>query len=315
MCEHVHDLVIVGGGPAGLSAAIYASRSLLDAVTLEREALGGQVILTSEIDNYPGVPHADGFSLVDAMRTQAEELGATIVMDPVSAIERDPVSGVFHVSGATAAYEAKAVVAALGARPRVAGFKGETDFTGRGVSYCATCDGMFYRNKHVFVIGGGNSAAEEALFLSRLASTVTMVVRKDHLRAQKALLAELEASERVEISYETSLLEVFGDALPHTLRFRDNRSGKTYEETYEEGSFGIFVLVGREPQTELLRGLVELDESGYAVTDERMATSTPGLFVAGDARRKPLRQIVTAVSDGAVAATSAAAYLGLPVEG
>ena len=207
------------------------------------------------------------------------------------------------------------MVAALGARPRVAGFKGETDFTGRGVSYCATCDGMFYRNKHVFVIGGGNSAAEEALFLSRLASTVTMVVRKDHLRAQKALLAELEASERVEIRYETSLLEVFGDALPHTLRFRDNRSGKTYEETYEEGSFGIFVLVGREPQTELLRGLVELDESGYAVTDERMATSTPGLFVAGDARRKPLRQIVTAASDGAVAATSAAAYLGLPVEG
>ena len=315
MCEHVHDLVIVGGGPAGLSAAIYASRSLLDAVTLEREALGGQVILTSEIDNYPGVPHADGFSLVDAMRTQAEELGATIVMDPVSAIERDPVSGVFHVSGATAAYEAKAVVAALGARPRAAGFKGETDFTGRGVSYCATCDGMFYRNKHVFVIGGGNSAAEEALFLARLASKVTLVVRKDHLRAQAALVRELEKHEKVEIRLLTSLVELDGDERPQRLVFRDNATGETYEETHEPGSFGVFVLTGRVPETGLLKGLVDTDEAGYAITDERMATRTPGLFVAGDARAKPLRQIVTAASDGAVAATSAAAFLGRPIEG
>ena len=309
------DLVIVGGGPAGLSAAIYAQRSLLDAVTLEREGLGGQVILTSEIDNYPGLPHTDGFALSDAMRAQAEDLGAQIVMDPVDALEYDPESGSFHVVASTARYDAAAVILAAGARPRHAGFEGEERYAGRGVSYCATCDGMFYRGKHVFVIGGGNSAAEEALFLARLASKVTVIVRKDHLRAQAAVVRELEQNEKVELRLLTSVVAVDGGELPGSVTFRDNATGSTYVETFDEGSFGIFVLVGRVPETELVSGLVELDESGYAVTDERMATRTPGLFVAGDARAKPLRQIVTAASDGAVAATSAAAYLGLPVEG
>lgn len=315
MSEHVHDLVIIGGGPAGLTAAIYASRSMLDAVTLEREALGGQVILTSEIDNYPGMPHADGFGLVDAMRAQAEDLGASIVMDPVTSIERDVETGLFRVVGASGSYASRAVVAALGARPRTAGFEGEADYVGRGVSYCATCDGMFYRNKHVFVIGGGNSAAEEALFLARIAAKVTVVVRKDHLRAQRALVEELERNEKVELRLQTSVTAVSGGALLSEMTFRDNATGREYAETFEEGSRGIFVLVGRVPETEILRGLVRLDEAGYAVTDERMATETPGLFVAGDARSKPLRQIVTAAADGAIAATSAAAFLGLPVEG
>ena len=309
------DLVIVGGGPAGLSAAIYAQRSLLDAVTLEREALGGQVILTSEIDNYPGLPHTDGFTLSDAMRAQAEDLGAQIVMDPVSAIEHDPETGRFHVAASSASYDAAAVILAAGARPRRAGFEGEERFAGRGVSYCATCDGMFYRGKHVFVVGGGNSAAEEALFLARLASKVTVIVRKDHLRAQTAIVRELENNEKVELRLLTSIVAIDGDDLPSSLTLRDNATGATHVETYEEGSFGVFVLVGRDPETELVRGLVDMDDAGYVVTDERMATRTPGLFVAGDARAKPLRQIVTAAADGAVAATSAAAYLGRPVEG
>ena len=309
------DLVIVGGGPAGLSAAIYAQRSLLDAVTLEREALGGQVILTSEIDNYPGLPHTDGFTLSDAMRAQAEDLGAQIVMDPVSAIEHDPETGRFHVAASSASYDAAAVILAAGARPRRAGFEGEERFAGRGVSYCATCDGMFYRGKHVFVVGGGNSAAEEALFLARLASKVTVIVRKDHLRAQTAIVRELENNEKVELRLLTSIVAIDGDDLPSSLTLRDNATGATHVETYEEGSFGVFVLVGRDPETELVRGLVDVDDAGYVVTDERMATRTPGLFVAGDARAKPLRQIVTAAADGAVAATSAAAYLGRPVEG
>lgn len=309
------DLVIVGGGPAGLSAAIYASRSLLDAVTLEREALGGQLMLTSEVDNYPGVPHADGFGLTDAMRAQAEGLGASIVMDPVSSIERDEGTGRFLVTGASGAYDAASVILAAGARPRRAGFAGEERFAGHGVSYCATCDGMFYRGKQVFVIGGGNSAAEEALFLTRFASRVTLVVRKDHLRAQAAVVAELERSEKVELRLSTSVVAVDGGELPSRVTFRDNATGAESVETFEEGSFGVFVLVGREPETELVSGLCELDESGYALTDDRMATRTPGLFVAGDARRKPLRQIVTAAADGAVAATSAASYLGRPVEG
>lgn len=309
------DLVIVGGGPAGLSAAIYAQRSLLDAVTLERESLGGQVILTSEIDNYPGLPHTDGFTLSDAMRAQAEDLGAQIVMDPVEAIEHDPESGRFLVSASIARYDAAAVILAAGARPRHAGFEGEERYAGRGVSYCATCDGMFYRGKHVFVVGGGNSAAEEALFLARLASKVTLIVRKDHLRAQTAIVRELEGNDKVELRLLTSIVKLDGGDLPSSVTLRDNVTGATHVETYEEGSFGVFVLVGRDPETELVRGLVNVDDAGYVVTDERMATRTPGLFVAGDARAKPLRQIVTAAADGAVAATSAAAYLGRPVEG
>ena len=309
------DLVIIGGGPAGLSAAIYARRSLLDAVTLEREALGGQMILTSEIDNYPGVPNADGFGLVEAMQAQAEGLGARIELDPVESLELAGESGRFLVRAAGGTYDAASVIVAAGAQPRYAGFDGEERFQGHGVSYCATCDGMFYRNKHVFVIGGGNSAAEEALFLARLASKVTVVVRKDHLRAQAAIVEELERNERVELRLMTSVVALDGGELPSSITLRDNRTGKTTVETYDEGSFGVFVLVGRVPETSLLEGLVDLDEAGYALTDDRMATRTPGLFVAGDARAKPLRQIVTAAADGAVAATSAAAYLGLPVEG
>lgn len=310
-----HDLVIVGGGPAGLSAAVYAQRSLLDTVLLEREAIGGQVILTSEVDNYPGVPHADGYGLADAMRSQAVDLGARIESDTVRAIERDPASGRLTVRSSERAYDAAAVIVAAGARPRRAGFEGEERFAGRGVSYCATCDGMFYRNKHVFVVGGGNSAAEEALFLARLAGKVTLVVRKDHLRAQASLVRALKEDEKVEMRLLTSIVSIEGNELPTTLTLRDNATGALSRETYDEGSFGVFVLVGRQPETELLEGLCELDSAGYAVTNERMETSTPGLFVAGDARVKPLRQIVTAASDGAVAATSAAAYLGLPVEG
>ena len=309
------DLVIVGGGPAGLSAAIYASRSLLDAVTLEREALGGQLILTSEVDNYPGAPNTDGFTLTDAMRAQAEGLGAHIVMDPVRSLSHDPETGRFTVTAASATYDAASVILAAGAHPRHAGFEGEDRFAGHGVSYCATCDGVFYRNKQVFVIGGGNSAAEEALFLTRFASKVTLVVRKDHLRAQAAILRQLEENEKIEIRLLTSIVAVDGNDLLTSVTFRDNASGETHVETFDEGSFGIFVLVGRVPETGLVSGLVELDESGYVVTDERMATKTPGLFVAGDCRKKPLRQIVTAAADGAVAATSAAAYLGRPIEG
>lgn len=309
------ELVIVGGGPAGLTAAIYARRSLLDAVTLEREAIGGQTILTSEIDNYPGLPHTDGYTLSEAMRAQAADLGAEIAMDPVSSIVRDEATGRFIVSAASTTYDADAVMLAAGARPRHAGFEGEDRFAGRGVSYCATCDGMFYRGKRVYVIGGGNSAAEEALFLARLASEVVLVVRKDHLRAQSALVRELEENERVEVRLLTSVVSLDGGDLPRSITLRDNATGDTVTEEFEEGSFGVFVLVGRVPETELVSDLVELDQAGYAITDERMATRTPGLYVAGDARAKALRQIVTAASDGAVAATSVAAYLGRPIEG
>lgn len=311
----IKDLVIVGGGPAGLSAAIYAQRALLDTVTLEQEAVGGQVILTSEVDNYPGVPHTDGFSLTDAMQRQAEDLGASIVIDNVERIIRDEETGLFEVRTPVQTYTTKTVIVAGGATPRKAGFDGEERFGGRGVSYCATCDGMFYRGKEVYVIGGGNSACEEALFLTRFASHVTLVVRKDHLRAQAVVGREVEENEKVSVSYLTSVVKVDGNDALTSITLRNNETGEETTKNYDEGSFGVFVFVGRVPASELLGDLVELDANGYVITDDSMATRTPGLFAAGDVRQKPLRQIVTAAADGAIAATSVSAYLGHPVAG
>lgn len=315
MSEQQKDLVIIGGGPAGLSAAIYGARALLDAVTLEQEAVGGQIILTSEVDNYPGVPHTDGFSLTDAMQKQAVDLGAVIEMDRVSSIEHKADGAGFVVTAAEHVYDTKTVIVSGGATPRHVGFEGEEAFGGHGVSYCATCDGMFYRGKQVFVIGGGNSAAEEALFLTKFADKVTMIVRKDHLRAQAFVSKQIEENPKINVRYTTSVTKVAGDGLLKDITFRDTVTGKKSTETYDEGSFGVFVFVGRVPATELVKGLAELDEHGYVITNDRMETSVPGLYAAGDIRQKSLRQIVTATADGAIAATSAAAYLGQPVEG
>lgn len=313
--EKVYDLVIIGGGPAGLSAAIYAQRAMLDAVLLEQEAVGGQVIITSDIDNYPGVPHTDGFTLIDAMQNQAVDLGAKITYTIAQKVEHNAETGLFTVHTPEGVLSTKTVIACGGASPRKAGFKGEDEFGGHGISYCATCDGMFYRGKKVYVIGGGNSACEEALFLTRFADHVDVVVRKDHLRAQAMVAKELEENPKVTIRYLTSIVEVDGGTMLSSVTLRNNQTGETYVEEYDEGGFGVFVFVGRVPATQLLEGLVDVDEVGYVISDERMATKTPGLYVAGDLRQKPLRQIITAASDGAIAATSVSAYLGHPVEG
>ena len=308
----VLDMVIIGGGPAGLSAAIYAKRALLDTVVLEQEALGGQVIITSEIDNYPGVPNTDGFTLTEAMRSQAADLGADIRMECVQSIERDD-DELFHVTSDQQEYITKTVILAGGATPRHAGFAGEEDFAGRGVSYCATCDGMFFRGREVFVVGGGNSAAEEALFLTRFASKVTMIVRKDHMRAQASVIQQIEQNDKADVRYQTAVSKVDGENGITKVTFRNTADDSEYVEEFAQG-VGVFVFVGRVPATELVSDFVDLTPVGYVMADERMATKTPGLFVAGDVRDKPLRQIVTAASDGAVAATSAAAYLGHPVD-
>ncbi len=301
------DLVIIGGGPAGLSASIYAKRALLDAVTLEHQAFGGQVLQTSEVDNYPGVPNTDGFSLVEAMRSQAADLGAVLATADVNNIVASDDG--FDVFTSEEDIHARTVILATGATPRLAGFEGEKEYVGRGVSYCATCDGMFFRGREVFVIGGGNSAVEEALFLTRFASHVTLVVRKDHMRAQAVLAREFESNDKTSIRYLTSITGVGGTTGITQITFRNNEDGSVTTETFEQ-PVGVFVFVGREPESELVADLVDTTPGGFIKTNASMATRTPGLFAAGDVRDTPLRQIVCAASDGAIAATSAAAHLG-----
>ena len=312
MANAEHDLIIIGAGPAGLSAAIYARRALLDAVVIEQGAFGGQISLTASIDNYPGVEQMSGAELSQLMQEQAERFGAQFVYDSVESIER--VDEGFVVRCTDEVLRSRALVVASGAVPRHAGFTGEEAFAGHGVSYCATCDGMFYMGKRVFVVGGGNTACEEALFLTRFASHVTLVVRKDHVRAAPSVAAELERNEKLDVRYLTSIVAVDGDVALSSVTFRDNATGETSVETFDEGSFGVFVFVGNVPATQLLGSLVDLSRSGSVITDETMATRTPGLFCAGDIREKPLRQVVTAASDGAIAAVSASTYLGKAVE-
>ena len=302
------DTVIIGGGPAGLSAAIYAGRASLSALVVEQGMPGGQIATTDEIENYPGIPSISGAELGLKLQEHAEKFGASIAYGSVERIERNE-DGTFTVSYSSESATASTVIYTGGAIPRLAGFKGEDAFRGRGVSYCATCDGMFYRNKHVFVIGGGNSACEEALFLTKFASQVTMVVRRDKFRAPKGVSDRVMAHDKIDVRFNTKIVAADGDALLNTVTFEDTVTSEQHTETYEEGSFGIFVFAGYMPQTDLVAELVDLGPAGGVVTDERMRTKTPGLFCAGDVREKPLRQVVTAVSDGAVAAVSAYDYL------
>lgn len=305
-----HDLTIVGGGPAGLTAAIYADRAAVDAVTVESGSWGGQISQSDLVDNYPGFESISGFDLGMRMHDHAEHLGAAFAQDTVHGLGYDADTQLFLVEGASDTYQSRAVILATGGTPRPAGFEGEDEFRGRGVSYCATCDGMFYRDKTCFVVGGGNTACEEADFLTRFASEVIMVVRKDHMRAQAQLIKKVEDNPKVTIRYETAIDALEGEDLPSKVVFRNTKTGETWAEEYEPGSFGVFVFIGTIPTSELAKGLCECTDAGEIVTNERMETSTKGLYAAGDVRKKPLRQIVTACADGAQAATSAALYLG-----
>lgn len=305
-----HDLIILGGGAAGLTAAIYATRAGIDALTIEQGAFGGQITTTDEVDNYPGIEGVSGAELGTKFQDHAEHLGAKFAYDAISSVSFDEKDARFSLVGDDGVYQSRTLVFSAGATPRKAGFEGEDAFRGRGVSYCATCDGMFYSGKRVFIIGGGNSACEEAVFLSRFASSVTMVVRKDHLRAVSSVVRQVEQNEKIEVRYLTSITKLEGETLPSAVTFRDNVSGEEHVESFEPGSFGIFVSVGHVPQSGLVKQLVELSPDGSIVTDDSMATKTPGLFCAGDVRTKPLRQVITAAADGAIAATSAALFLG-----
>lgn len=303
-----HDLIIVGGGPAGYTAALYAARAGLDALVIEQGMPGGQIATSDEIDNYPGIPHISGAEIGMKMQEHAESAGAQTAYAMVGSITHEQ-DGSFVVAGDDATYDAPAIIAAMGATPRLGGFKGEDAYRGRGISYCATCDGMFYRGKKVFVIGGGNSACEEAVYLSRIAESVEIVVRRDQFRASKGMVKRVLDRPNITVRYQTSIVEVDGGQLLNKITFRDNASGETHVEEFPEGSFGIFVFIGNDAQTALIKDLVELGPDGAVLTDDAMATRTPGLFCAGDIRSKGLRQVITAASDGAIAATSAYRYL------
>lgn len=302
--DKLYDLIIVGGGPAGLSAAIYAAREKSNVLLIEKGFYGGQIALTSEVENYPGVISTSGPELSETMRKQAELFGCSFEVLEVTGItcnDDDPIKLV-HTSQGT--FRTLALLMTTGAYPRPAGFEGEETFKGRGVSYCATCDGMFYTNKEVYVIGGGFAACEEAVYLTRFASKVTMLIRRDEFSAPLSIVQQVLDNDKIEVRFETQITKVEGNFAPEKIHFIDTKRNEVYVEEKDPGSFGIFVFTGYIPETTLIREYADCDEQGGVITDKNMATKTAGLYAAGDIRGKSLRQLVTAASDGAIAATA-----------
>ena len=302
--NHVFDMIIIGGGPAGYTAALYATRAGLDTIVLERLSAGGQMALTHQIDNYPGFEDGiDGFSLADKMKKQAERFGAKSKTAEVFRL--DLTAEPKRIETASEIFLSRTVVLATGANPRELGVEKESELVGRGVAYCAACDGMFYRGKTVIVVGGGNTAAADALLLSRIAEKVILVHRRDTLRATKIYHEPLMQAENVEFRWNSTVKELLHEAKITGVRLSDMNTGE--ESTI--ACDGVFVSVGRKPATEFLGGQVELDGNGYVVAGEDTKTNIPGVFAVGDIRTKELRQIVTAVADGAVAVHEAEKYL------
>ena len=300
----LYDVIVIGGGPGGYTAALYAARANLSVAILEKLSPGGQMGTTDVIDNYPGFPQGvNGFELAMQMKEGAERFGAQTQLAEVTQVELAGQVKTVHTSGGD--YQARTVVLATGAHPRELGLPGERELRGRGVSYCATCDGMFYRGKTVVVVGGGNTAVADVLYLSRLCEKVYLVHRRDTLRASKVYLDPLQKAENVEFVWDSEVKQLLRDQAVTGVRVRNKKTG----EERDIPCAGVFVAVGYLPNTELYRGQVELDEAGYVLADETTQTNLPGVFAVGDLRKKPLRQVVTAASDGAVAAHFIEEYL------
>lgn len=301
---HVYDLIVVGGGPGGYTAALYAARAGLDTLVLEKLSAGGQMALTEEIDNYPGFEDGiDGFTLAEKMQRQAERFGAKSAYAQVERMDLAASPKVLETSEGT--FYSRAVVLATGANPRALDLPDEAALTGRGVAYCAACDGMRYKGKTVVVVGGGNSAAADAILLSRIAKKVILVHRRDTLRATKVYHAPLMEAENIEFFWNSTVTELLHADKLTGVKLKDVNTG---QETVIPCD-GVFISVGRKPATEQVAGQLELDRSGYIIADETTKTSLPGVYAVGDVRTKPLRQVVTAVADGATAVHMAEAYL------
>lgn len=300
----VYDMIVVGGGPGGYTAALYAARAGLNVLVLEKLSAGGQMALTETIDNYPGFAQGvDGFTLAETMQQQAERFGARSEYAEVTALDLTADPKVLQTSAG--AFAARTVVLATGADPRPLGLPDEEALTGRGVAYCAACDGMRYKGKTVVVVGGGNSAAEDALLLTRIARKVILVHRRDTLRATKIYHEPLRQAENLEFRWNSVVTALLHGGSLTGVRLRDLTTGAETELPCD----AVFVSVGRQPATELVAGQLERDAAGYLVADETTRTSLPGVFAVGDVRTKPLRQVVTAVADGAVAVHMAEQYL------
>lgn len=297
----MYDIIIIGAGPAGLTAAIYIARARKKVLVLEASAYGGQIINTLNIDNYPAVPHIDGYTFATNVYNQAKELGAEIKFEKVIDIENNEIKKVITSNNE---YEAKAIIIATGCGIKKLNIDNEDKFQGRGISYCATCDGAFYKGKEVGIVGGGNTALEDALYLSDIASKVYLIHRRDSFRGEDRYYEKLKTKENVEFIFNSNVTKLFGDEYLESIEVTNNDNEKKIITLS-----GLFVAIGRIPENANFSKLIDINQSGYVNADESCKTNVEGIFVAGDCRVKSLRQLVTATSDGAVAATEAIKYI------
>ena len=300
----MYDVIIIGGGPAGLTAGLYNARARLNVLLLERLAPGGQVLTTDRVENYPGFPDGiSGFELMDRMKTQAEKFGLKIQSDEVTGLELSAKhKAVLTGSGSL---ETKAIILCCGATWKKLGIEGEDQLMGKGVSFCATCDGPFYRNQEVAVIGGGDTALEEAIFLTRFVSKIHLVHRRDKLRATKVLQERALSHEKIEILWDSVPVRILGEKGVEGIELKNVKT----QDVFRRNVQGVFVFIGTLPNTDMVKGLIRLDENGFVVTDDNMQTSVSGVFAAGDIRSKLFRQISTAVGEGATASYAVEKYL------
>lgn len=305
----VYDVIIIGAGPAGLAAGLYAGRARLSTLIIEKGKEGGQIVQTSEIENYPGsMEEETGSTLIDRMSKQVDKFGAERIIDTIVNMELDGKKK--KLIGKKSIYSGKTVIIATGAVPTLIGCPGEKEFTGKGVSYCATCDAAFFEDFEVYVVGGGDSAVEEALYITKFARKVTIIHRRDQLRAARSIQEKAFANEKIAFMWDSVVKEIKGDGLVTCMLVENVKTGERTEIVPDEddGIFGVFVFIGFKPATDIFEGKIAM-ENGYILTDEDMKTNLEGVFAAGDVRKKKLRQVVTAVSDGAVAAVQAGKYI------